>query len=594
MPGVRRRTTSRTTSSTTARPSRTTSCCARARSSCRAPTSPTGRSTSSTPGWSRRSASACAACATSSRTRRCSSPTTRTCSPTPRSTTWSRRSASSDAEAVAARGAPAGGLPHRRRRPDDRVNSIYPVTDMRIRENGGYFALRPRGDRLHPRERRPRRRRVHAPGEGGHACSSYPYDGFWQPADTLKERNALEAAYRAGTRPWMVWEREPERTPLEGLVEREPLGSAEADARADPRGPRRAGPARRALRRHPARRGRHGPHALPGAARAARAGPGALAAAGPPARTRSAPRWPPSARARTSRSPCSTCPTAACPTTGSGPRRRSRRSAAPASPTSCSPGTAATTTRTTAASPVSSRRSSATTWRSATRSSKPSPTSPSRRCCWPLEPEVVAEKSRLLHEHYPSQVSRAWFDDETFSRPRPHPRGAGRRPLRGGLPPDAGAARAPPYRRRPDGRTTRRRDRSDARPAHRPPGLPRHADGTDAHRGGPRGHRPRLRPLRRLRPRRAPAPEPPALAVDLRDVTAEQLAGSTPSCTSPRCRTTRWGRWRPSTPTTSTTTPRPASPAWRRTPASRASSTRRRARCTGRRAPRTSSTRRRR
>ncbi|WP_328305106.1 PIG-L deacetylase family protein [Actinomycetospora sp. NBC_00405] len=34
---------------------------------------------------------------------------------------------------------------------------------------------------------------------------------------------------------------------------------------------------------------------------------------------------------------------------------------------------------------------------------------------WPLEPEVVAEKSRLLHEHYPSQVSRAWFDDEAFS-----------------------------------------------------------------------------------------------------------------------------------------------------------------------------------
>jgi LmbE family N-acetylglucosaminyl deacetylase len=34
---------------------------------------------------------------------------------------------------------------------------------------------------------------------------------------------------------------------------------------------------------------------------------------------------------------------------------------------------------------------------------------------WPLEPEVVAEKNRLLHEHYPSQVSRAWFDDEAFT-----------------------------------------------------------------------------------------------------------------------------------------------------------------------------------
>jgi glucose-1-phosphate cytidylyltransferase len=52
---------------------------------------------------------------------------------------------------------------------------------------------------------------------------SYPYEGFWQPADTLKERNALEAAYRAGTRPWMLWEREvvTDRPPLESLVAQE-------------------------------------------------------------------------------------------------------------------------------------------------------------------------------------------------------------------------------------------------------------------------------------------------------------------------------------------------------------------------------------
>ena len=33
---------------------------------------------------------------------------------------------------------------------------------------------------------------------------------------------------------------------------------------------------------------------------------------------------------------------------------------------------------------------------------------------WPLDPEVVDEKSRLLHAHYPSQTHRAWFDDEAF------------------------------------------------------------------------------------------------------------------------------------------------------------------------------------
>lgn len=33
---------------------------------------------------------------------------------------------------------------------------------------------------------------------------------------------------------------------------------------------------------------------------------------------------------------------------------------------------------------------------------------------WPLSDEVVTDKVRLLHEHYPSQVARAWFDEETF------------------------------------------------------------------------------------------------------------------------------------------------------------------------------------
>lgn len=104
----------------------------------------------------------------------------------------------------------------------ERVNSIYPVTDMRIRENGGYFVLRPEVI-------------DYIPENGdlvGDACMrlakegrllSYPYEGFWQPADTLKERNALEAAYRAGTRPWMLWERKvpADRPPLESLVAQE-------------------------------------------------------------------------------------------------------------------------------------------------------------------------------------------------------------------------------------------------------------------------------------------------------------------------------------------------------------------------------------
>jgi LmbE family N-acetylglucosaminyl deacetylase len=32
----------------------------------------------------------------------------------------------------------------------------------------------------------------------------------------------------------------------------------------------------------------------------------------------------------------------------------------------------------------------------------------------PLAPETMREKARLLHEHYPSQHARTWFDEETF------------------------------------------------------------------------------------------------------------------------------------------------------------------------------------
>jgi glucose-1-phosphate cytidylyltransferase len=104
--------------------------------------------------------------------------------------------------------------------PDDRVSSLRPASQLGLRENGGYFVLHPSViDRI---------------PEGGDlvmdACTAmakegtllgYPYDGFWRPADTIKERNELEAAYRAGTRPWMLWEKEPDMTPLESLVTRE-------------------------------------------------------------------------------------------------------------------------------------------------------------------------------------------------------------------------------------------------------------------------------------------------------------------------------------------------------------------------------------
>jgi glucose-1-phosphate cytidylyltransferase len=102
----------------------------------------------------------------------------------------------------------------------DRVSAITVAGQLPLWENGGYFVLRP--EVFH-----------HLPENGDlviDACGSlakqgklmaYPYNGFWQAADTIKERTELEAAYQAGTRPWMLWEQHHDRSPLQGLVAQE-------------------------------------------------------------------------------------------------------------------------------------------------------------------------------------------------------------------------------------------------------------------------------------------------------------------------------------------------------------------------------------
>ena len=81
---------------------------------------------------------------------------------------------------------------------------------MPLWENGGYFVLR---------------QEVfdHIPEDGdlvADGCAqlakhgrllAYRYRGFWQPADTVKERAALDAAYQRGDRPWMLWEQRDRR-----------------------------------------------------------------------------------------------------------------------------------------------------------------------------------------------------------------------------------------------------------------------------------------------------------------------------------------------------------------------------------------------
>ncbi|MGV9616438.1 glycosyltransferase family protein [Nocardia xishanensis] len=89
--------------------------------------------------------------------------------------------------------------------PTGEVKDIMPVARMPLWENGGYFVLTqevfdllpPDGDLV-----------ADACGTlaGQGRLFGYRHLGFWKPADTFKERAELDAGYRAGVRPWMVWE----------------------------------------------------------------------------------------------------------------------------------------------------------------------------------------------------------------------------------------------------------------------------------------------------------------------------------------------------------------------------------------------------
>jgi len=35
--------------------------------------------------------------------------------------------------------------------------------------------------------------------------SAYVHDGFWQPMDTLRDKNLLETLWSEGRAPWKIW-----------------------------------------------------------------------------------------------------------------------------------------------------------------------------------------------------------------------------------------------------------------------------------------------------------------------------------------------------------------------------------------------------
>lgn len=103
----------------------------------------------------------------------------------------------------------------------DRVKGIRSAAEMSLFINGGYFVLRPEIIDLIPPDGDLVADACTALAAEG-TLMSYEYHGFWQSADTVKERNELEASYQAGVRPWMRWEHDSGRAgdvePLQALI----------------------------------------------------------------------------------------------------------------------------------------------------------------------------------------------------------------------------------------------------------------------------------------------------------------------------------------------------------------------------------------
>jgi glucose-1-phosphate cytidylyltransferase len=96
---------------------------------------------------------------------------------------------------------------------NDLVSEIRSVNTLPMWENGGYFVLRQDVFDLLPANGD-----LVEDGCGGLAAQgrliAYPYLGFWHPADTVKERAALEESYQNGHHPWMVWDSEKNNAPV--------------------------------------------------------------------------------------------------------------------------------------------------------------------------------------------------------------------------------------------------------------------------------------------------------------------------------------------------------------------------------------------
>jgi glucose-1-phosphate cytidylyltransferase len=87
----------------------------------------------------------------------------------------------------------------------DYVTGIHQVSDLPMRENGGYFVFRRELlDHIAPGEDLVADALSRLSEQG--RVKAFRHDGFWQPADTVKERALLEHMFQQGQRPWAPWD----------------------------------------------------------------------------------------------------------------------------------------------------------------------------------------------------------------------------------------------------------------------------------------------------------------------------------------------------------------------------------------------------
>lgn len=81
-----------------------------------------------------------------------------------------------------------------------RVNAVVPMTHADIRINGGFFVMRNSifDDLLPGEDIMDEAARLAAQGD----ILAYPYDGFWAPMDTIKDKQDLDALFESGRAPW--------------------------------------------------------------------------------------------------------------------------------------------------------------------------------------------------------------------------------------------------------------------------------------------------------------------------------------------------------------------------------------------------------